>query len=92
MTEGNDQLVERLLDLVQAGSSQVGQMKAGVDSIDNRLAKIEKAVEGNGTPGVKDRLTKVEFQQKILWAAAGVIGTVSLAAVIGAFWKLIIHA
>lgn len=39
---------------------QLGRIREAIDSIDDRLGKIEYTLNGNGVPGLKTRIDRME--------------------------------
>jgi hypothetical protein len=63
--------------------------KGEFSKINTKLDRLDEAIRGNGKPGIKVRLDRLESAEvsrsRLLWIIAG--STVMLA--LGALWKLI---
>jgi hypothetical protein len=69
-----------------------GVCKDEFAAIHTKLDRLDSAIRGNGEPGIKVRLDRLEsadaMRSKLMWIIAGSV--VSLA--VAAFWKLVMGA
>jgi hypothetical protein len=63
---------------------QEGQLMLMLGGIDARLDTIEKAVSGNGTPGLSQRVNDLEASRDRIWGA-GLLGSFLLG-LVEFFW------
>lgn len=60
-------------------------MEAGIGRLEEKLDKALESVNGNGKPGLKERIARMEVGQKI----GATVGSVLLVAVVGLIFKIL---
>lgn len=85
-----ERLFERIDDIVEASgktNAELAQLNARLTEQGDDTKRLIDAVEGNGSPGLKQRMTKVESYWKVVAAALAPLYAAAIAYLFDLFSK-----